>query len=268
MTEEEYTRWRCDTVNATAGDLDKRDGYNCSKCMNRGYISVPRYSEQYKYWYEVQKDCECQKVRKAIARLSRSGLKNIIKDYTFDKYEAKENWQAILKKKAIEFTQSHNGAWFFIGGQSGAGKTHICTAIAGYFLTHGLDVKYMLWRDDVTKIKSSITDATKYEELITSYKTASVLYIDDLFKNGKDQNGNVQRPTGADVQVAFEILNYRYNNKDLITIISSERTIQALVDIDEAVGGRISEKAVQNGFGFNLKEDMSKNYRLKNIAEL
>lgn len=268
MTQEEHTRFACDAYNSSVGDLDKKDGYNCSECKNKGYIAIPRLDDMFGYWSEVHRECKCQKIRRTIARLERSGLKNVIKDYTFDKYEATENWQGILKDKAIEYTRSHGDAWFFIGGQSGAGKTHICTAIAGSFLAKGVDVKYMLWRDDVTKIKSSITDNEKYEEIITSYKIASVLYIDDLFKNGKDQNGNVQRPTGADVQVAFEILNYRYNNKELITIISSERTIHELIDIDEAIGGRISEKSVQYGFGFNLKNDINKNYRLKNVTEL
>ena len=268
MTEEELVRWKCEAYNSSDGNLHKSDGYNCSKCKNKGYIAIPKYSEDFKYWSEVQRECECQKVRRAIRRLERSGLKNIIKDYTFDKYETKSDWQAVLKKKAIEYTQSNNGAWFFIGGQSGAGKTHLCTAIAGSFLAKGQDVKYMLWRDDITKLKSCITDNEKYESLISEYKTANVLYIDDLFKNGKDQMGKVQRPTGSDVQVAFEILNYRYNNKELVTIISSERTIHELIEIDEALGGRISEKSVFNGFGFNIKNDMSKNYRLNGVVEL
>ena len=70
------------------------------------------------------------------------------------------------------------------------------------------------------------------------WKTVEVLYIDDLFKTEQGRN-----PTTADVNIAFEILNYRYRNPELITIISSERTIQDIVKIDEAVGSRIFEKS-------------------------
>ena len=274
MSEEELVKWKCEAYNNSSGNLNEGDGYNCPKCKNRGYVAYPRYSEEFKYWNEVQRECECQNVRRTIRRLERSGLKNIIKDYTFD-------WNKVLNfdgetgpyvqytaAKALEYTHNHNGAWFFIGGQSGSGKTFLCTAIAGSFLAKGEEVKYMLWRDDITKLKSCITDNEKYEQLISEYKSVRVLYIDDLFKNGKDQTGKVQRPTGSDIQIAFEILNYRYNNKELITIISSERTIHELVEIDEALGGRISEKSVTNGFGFNIKNDMSKNYRLNGVIEL
>ena len=126
----------------------------------------------------------------------------------------------------------------------------------------------MLWRDDVTKIKSRITDAKTYEELVTGYKEAEVLYIDDLFKNGKDKAGNVEPPTAADIQVAFEILNYRYNNKELVTIISSERNMYQLIDIDEAMASRISEMSFDKGYGFNIKPDRKKNHRLKNVTDL
>lgn len=268
MSEEEYTRFKCYTYNAGTGDLDKNDGYNCSKCKNKGYISFPKKDEMFGYWSEVQRECECQTVRRSIARLKRSGLGNIIRDYTFDKYETSEQWQAVLKSKAMEYSEKPDKAWFFIGGQSGSGKSMLCTAIAGTFLRQGKNVLYMLWRDDVNKIKSRITDAQAYEEIISSYKTADVLYIDDLFKNGKNNDGKVQPPTSADIQVAFEILNYRYSNKGLITIISSERGIHELVEIDEATASRISEMSFQKGFGFNVKLDKSRNYRLRGITEL
>ena len=43
----------------------------------------------------------------------------------------------------------------FIGGQVGAGKTHLCTAMVGEFLKRGISAKYMLWRDDALKLKAS-----------------------------------------------------------------------------------------------------------------
>ena len=126
----------------------------------------------------------------------------------------------------------------------------------------------MLWRDDITKIKANITDAQAYAAAMDELKNTEVLYIDDLFKSGKGQDGKPTLPTAADINIAFEILNYRYNNKNLITIISSERRLQEIAEIDEAVGGRIAERVMCAGYGFNIKPDKTKNLRMNGLVEL
>ena len=125
-------------------------------------------------------------------------------------------------------------------------------------------MQYMLWRDDVVKIKAAVTEPDAYKAIVSRYKDAKVLYIDDLFKTGKSQDGAAQRPTGADVNVAFEIINYRYNNPELLTVISSECTVDQLLEIDEAVAGRIVERAK----AFSLGPDRKKNWRLRGATEL
>ena len=85
------------------------------------------------------------------------------------------------------------------------------------------------------------------------------MYIDDLFKTGKADDNTVQKPTGADINAAFEIINYRYNNPSLLTIISSELSQDELIDIDEAIGGRIYEKST----AFSIGKNRDRNYRIK-----
>ena len=257
---EEMDRLKVKWFNESVGDRDQDDGYNCKACRNKGVI-MDLVEDNGKLWPRSA-DCKCVATRNAISRMKRSGLKNIITEYTFDKYEAGEAWQSTIKAAAVAYAKEPEG-WFFVGGQSGSGKTHICTAICREFLLGGKAVIYMLWRDDVVKIKGAVNDHDDYTSLIESYKKAEVLYIDDLFKTGKAPDGAKQRPTGADVNVAFEILNYRYNAK-LPTVISSECTIADLLDIDEAVGGRIVETAKV----FSLKPDRSRNYRLKKAVEI
>ena len=46
----------------------------------------------------------------------------------------------------------------------------------------------------------------------------------------------------ADINLAYQLLNERYNTRRR-TIISSERSIEDILRIDEAVGGRIFELA-------------------------
>ena len=257
----ELERKKAELYNAEDGGVDETTGYNCPICKNKELImEAVNYNG---LWRPATRDCKCKKTRSTIRRLQRSGLKNIIKDYTFDKYEATEEWQQQIKAAAVEYAKNPGG-WFFIGGQSGSGKTHICTAICREFILGGREVVYMLWRDEIGPLKGVSNDAEKQAELISKYKSAEVLYIDDLFKTGKGADKTVQRPTSADINVAFEILNYRGINK-LPTIISSESTITDLLDIDEATAGRIVEFCREP---FSLKPDRRRNYRMRKVVAL
>ena len=243
-TDDEQKAWcqsKCDSYNATTGNLNEFDGYDCPECKNKGMVAEPKKNDA-GHWYEAYYRCKCDKSRKAIRQLKKSGLQNIIRDYTFKAFKADEPWQKAIKEAAVRFVHDDDHTWFFIGGTSGCGKTHICTAIAAHYLRKGKSVRYMLWRDDVVKLKASVTDHEVYDNMIHEFKTADVLYIDDLFKTGKANDGTVQRPTAADINIAFELLNYRYNNPSLVTIVSSECRVTEILDIDEAVGGRIAER--------------------------
>lgn len=262
LTQEQREKRNAETFNASSGSLNEQDEYNCDICHNKGLI-MKAYQQESGLWSTACRECKCMDVRRSIKKMNRSGLKNIIRDYTFSKFAVVDPWQQTLKEAAEAYAQKPEG-WFFIGGQSGAGKTHLCTAICREFLLAGTSVKYMLWRDDIVKLKNALGEPAQYDALMTEYKTVEVLYIDDLFKTGKGADGAKQRPTSADINIAFEILNFRYNNPKLLTIISSECTINDILDIDEATGGRIFEKAK----AFSLKPDKAKNYRLKGVTEL
>lgn len=262
MTPREREQYKVDSFNNSQGTRNEEDGYDCRICKNHAIIAklVENADGSFSHTFVP---CRCEETRRSILRLKKSGLKNIIKDYTFDKFEDSEPWQKTLKGAAVEYAR-HPEGWFFLGGQSGCGKTHLCTAICREFLLAGKRVMYMLWRDEAVKLKGLVNDAEEYGKLIDRYKTADVLYIDDLFKTGKNPDGDTQRPTGADVNIAFEIINYRSNNPELLTIISSECTEDDLLDIDEAVGGRIIEKAK----AFSIQKDRKRNYRLRKSVSL
>lgn len=268
LTPKEREQQKADAYNKIEGRLHEEDGYTCDICKNKGDIAIVVKNEHFGYYTESLVSCKCCRIRNAIRRLNRSGLKARVKDYTFDRYEAGEAWQKTIKETAQRYSMSCDGDWFYIGGQSGAGKTHICTAAAIAKLKQGKELRYMEWREEVPKIKASITDAVRYAEIMRELKETEVLYIDDLFKNGRGADGQVSLPTAADINLAFEIINYRYNQPELITIISSERTLPELVDIDEAIAGRIAQRSKKNGFCINLKPDSSKNWRMRDLVEL
>jgi DNA replication protein DnaC len=233
------------------------DGYKCDLCKNKGYIM--KVVDNDGLCEIVQSTCVCEKSRKSIRNLKASGLENVLNDYKFENYIAEYDWQKGVLEKAKTFVKDEGTNWFFMGGQSGSGKTHLCSAIAIELLRKGIEVKYMLWKSESRKIKNDNFDGGN---LIEFYKNVEVLYIDDLFKVGKSYGEDMQRPTAGDINIAFEIINSRVAQKKK-TIISSESTLLELFDIDEAVAGRI--KQMSGEYCLNIAKGEGKNYRKKGI---
>lgn len=241
-------------LNEESGDLNVEDGYDCELCHNKGHrIKLSESGELIAF------DCKCQKIRATLKRAKRSGLSDVLKDFTFKKYIATEDWQEDIKLKAQEFCLDEDAKWFYIGGQVGSGKSHICTAIASYYIKAGKEVRYMLWVDESKYLKAHINDDI-YQEKIREIKNADVLYIDDFLKVKQGEE-----PTAADINLAFQIINSRLHDKSKITIISSERMINELLDYDEGTMSRVYVAAGRYRFG--IAKDRSKNYRLRDEVQ-
>lgn len=254
LTEEEMCKLKCDRRNKEREE--DKDGYDCSICHNKEYVYEPRFNEFYGAWQETAIPCKCQKTRKVLRRLKKSGLQDSIKK-SFDSYQTDTEWRVKLKDMVLNWLQQ-DGRWMYIGGATGSGKTHLCIAAMLKLLKRNREVYYMLWREEVPKLKSLVNDHEEYEKRVSELKNVDVLYIDDLFKTGKADRAT-QRPTEADINLAFEIINHRYvTNK--VTVITSECTTTDLVDIDQALAGRIVEKA--EPFCVSIK-GKDKDWRLK-----
>ena len=120
--------------NSRRGDLT---GYDCPICRNKGFVFLMKDG------YEYTMECECMEKRRGKWRLQKSGLQDMAERYRFETYEAKTSWQKSILAAAECFCEEREG-WFYIGGQVGAGKTHICTAIANRLLLQGKGVRYMM----------------------------------------------------------------------------------------------------------------------------
>lgn len=215
----------------------------CPICNDRGY-TVKKQGD-----YMISQECECVAKRRSIGRIRRSGLAGLLEAYTFDAYQTPNRWQKDAKERAIRFVEHGAGAWFVISGTPGTGKTHLCTAIAGMLIEAGKEAAYLLWRDEAPRLKAAVNDREVYETAMKLYKGIDVLYIDDFFKGGV---------TEADVNLAFELLNARYNTRSKMTLISTEKSIDQLLDIDEAIGSRIYERS--KGYCIHTPEQ---NWRLR-----
>lgn len=230
---------KADIYNSQPGALP---GPDCQKCRNKGYVM--RVVDGYR----VICECECMPVRKSVALMKKSGLGELLERCTFDSYQTQFPWQKSTKKMAMEYSDDPSGRWFVASGVSGSGKTHLCTAICGKLLASGMAVRYMLWVDESRRLKAEVNDEGAYRRMIDPLKTVKVLYIDDLFKPRTEadwKTGQRRRvtATGPDITLAYEILNSRIMRKDLLTIISTELSIDDIMELDVALGSRIYEKS-------------------------
>lgn len=249
----EHTQKQCDILNATPGVLP---AYDCKICKNKGVIYFVGPDDEI-----LTKPCSCMGIRNSIMRINNSGLKSLLDICTFESFKTETPLQEKIKNTAWQFVKNNTDNWFFIGGQSGVGKTHICTAICGELLKHEEAVRYMLWNDESAKIKAAVNDEDEYAKLLNPLKSVQVLYIDDLFKPIIDDRGMRKQPNPGDIRLAFELINSRYISPSLITIISSEWTLSELQRIDPAIGGRVYQRA--KDFCLSISRGEEKNYRLK-----
>ena len=264
---EEYNR-QDGTLNIDHVDANgvpvRGDGIDCPKCRNKGY--------EYVFQADANgnpailcKVCGCMTKRMAVSRLRRSGLERMVRRYTFDRFEVRETFQNRMKARAREYATegAKQGAWMYVGGQSGAGKTHICTAAAAELMKGGMDVLYMLWPHESQRLKALVTDAEAYGYEIGRYKNVDLLYIDDFLKPMRNREGTEAMPTNADVRLAYELLNYRYA-EEKPTILSSEWFSGELGALDEALAGRISEACGR--WKLDIKRDAKRNFRLRDSS--
>lgn len=192
------------------------------------------------------KECRCMNVRRAKKRLKESGLIELLDEYTMQSYKTVDQWTNWARAKATEYINATKG-WFYIHGVPGSGKTHLCTAICSELMQKGKIIRYVIWPDLVKELNSVINDS-EYERVMHGLKDAEVLYIDDFLK------GNA---SDAESRRAFEVINARYNIPSKKTIISSEKGLNYVADVDPAVAGRINQRSR----GFYLKTP-DKDWRL------
>lgn len=251
LTQQEKLQLQADIYNDSEGSLTDID---CDKCKNKGLIQKVVFEPMYNRYISVMEKCECMKKRDRISKAKKNGLGDYIHK-RFSDYETTEKWQQDIKQKAIEYCKNDTDNWFVALGQSGSGKTLISCIVASYLLLQkDKDVIYITWTDFISKLKRDMMDDNTREvsEYLETIKKVEVLYIDELLKKYNE----------TDLKYIIEIINYRYTN-NLKTIVSSERLVGELLDIDEATFGRVIEKA--DAYIINIPKDRKKNYRLRNI---
>lgn len=215
----------------------------CLKCGNKRQIQSLDENG-----FVVTKICDCVQAMK-----DNHDCKTAHFTDDFDSFVVYEKWQQDVLNKARIFARQHN-SWWFIGGQCGAGKTHICTVIGNELIReHKIQTYRINWSDFIQKVKNRAVDGdvSRLEQYLNKAIYCDVLYIDDLLKTYSQ----------ADINYLFQIINARYV-ANRITMISSEKTIEQIAEIDEAIASRIVEKCTKD-FVLTIARDKTKNWRLR-----
>lgn len=237
-------------------------GYDCPKCKNRGIIYKIGMKDGHKVAEEV--DCDCNKIRSILKCFEVAGITELVKKYKFENYKTENLWQNEIVRKAKNYVNRTDNAWFTFLGQSGSGKSHICISICRELVINGYQVKYYNWVGYIAYLKDlKINYYDEYLDEIEYLKDIQVLYIDDLFKKDRLTPLNAM-----DIEIAYDIINARYNKsmtskERYSTIITSEKTPKELIEIDEAIAGRIIELSQPDNL--TIAFGLDKNYRLKGL---
>lgn len=234
----------------------------CPICDGTGFANVGDIFPGYHFVAY----CHCGKMRQAQQRIQESGLGEALHAMTFDSFMGREVWQKQMLRTAAAYVSAvenlkplEKAPWLMIGGQSGSGKTHLCTAAFGKLLDAGIAGRYMEWLPTCRRLKA-VANERDFDELLQPFQNAPLLYIDDLLKQ---QNKTTPTPSDADVRVAFELLNARYN-RGLPTLISSEWLSAELLTVDEATFSRVLERA--KGFTLDIARQENRNFRTREIT--
>ena len=230
----------------------------CTICHDTGLVDFGNKFNDARNGYWFVGYCVCQKAKQQERLLRESGLSQAVKDMTFERFQTPEKWQQQLLnmgKKYVERVLDGQKPWLFVSGQSGCGKTHICTAVCVELLKAGRAVRYALWTQEARQLKAHAAEPD-FETLLKPFTDADILYLDDVLK----PIGMDKMPTEADLRLLFEIVNRRYM-KRLPTIFSSELSLSDITALDEATGSRINERA--RGFGCNVGRRADRNWRMR-----
>lgn len=204
--------------------------YKCSECNDTGWI--------YDTVSNTAIVCKCVKKEISIVQFKKAGINIEDKDKSFNTFKTWNDTSKDLKNTGISYytnfekIKNDRKNSILLCGNPGSGKTHILLALANNFISNReIKVIYMNYREAITNFKQNYLDKEAYYKEISKYQFAELLLIDDLFKG---------KITETDINIMFEIINYRYINR-LPIMISTEYKIENLLGIDEGTSSRIYE---------------------------
>lgn len=255
----EEIRQRASSLSSITKTEQEPETYRCDKCKDMGgRIQRVALSDKPFDYMDKWEDCSCVKERMIERLMKSSKITQEFQQKTFKNFETDGRPEIVVSahKKAVEYAKAFEKIKdtrrnsMALLGRPGSGKTHLVMAVCNYLLKKGVGVHYFPWVEGFNEIKDNLdTLDTRIRQL----QQAEVLYIDDMYKGR-------QKPTEFQAEQIFGIINYRYQENKPI-LISSERTISGLCEIDEALGSRINEMC--RDYKVVIQGGIEMNYRLQ-----
>lgn len=242
---------RSTSKNFSGPDPNPNPDYQCQDCQDRGIILDGD---------NVAHVCHCQEQRRLEKLFKSSQITPAFKAKSFSKFIVANRPPVVramyecARDYAAKFRglQGLDNNWLVLLGEAGAGKTHLSMAVANHLLAHGVTVLYFQHVEGIGELKDALKKQgeERINAKLDQMKKTNLLVWDDLFWK--------KEPRDFEIEIAFEVLNYRYLNL-LPTIITSNRTPQELLEINDTIGSRIMER----GKGHMIKiQGRDANYRL------
>ncbi len=202
--------------------------FECSECKDTGYDSNARL-------------CKCFKKALMLETCRRSGLGRLVDIQTFDSYSLEyfeydkdvyENMSdvfAFCKNYAETFSSKSENLMLI--GNTGLGKTHLSTAIAGKVIERGFDVCY----DTATNVFTSFEnerfgkESSKFATPTERYFSCDLLIIDDV---------GTEAVTQFTISALYNLINTRAINEKQI-MLSTNLTLE---EMKKKYGDRIASR--------------------------
>lgn len=224
--------------------------YTCPECKDTGYIGSTK--------------CACMKKKLVEKYYAVSNLSNILEFENFDKFDLSfydktpfpdeelspfENMRLILEDVLTNADFAENDFFnYYFYGNSGLGKTFMCSCIAKKLLDEGNSVIYMSaysLADLLEKNRFRHDELEEDDESIDMLFDADLLIIDDL---------GTESPTSVTASEIFKVINNRLINRKS-TVISSNLSPRELSGAysDRVVSRIVGHYTVHHFYGDDIR---------------
>lgn len=231
--------------------------FKCPKCQDREIILFKNENG-----YDYARPCECKEERQIERLLHGSFITEEFQKLGFKNFNIKDMPPVIriayktTKEYVQEFEKFRRDRENSIAllGNPGSGKTHLLIAGCNNLMRKGVKVQYFPYVEGIKNLNDNFDEL---EMKLERMRKVDLLFIDDLFKGR-------ERPTEFQFENMQSVINFRYLNH-LPILISSERSVDELCEVDEAFGSRIIE--MSKSFLVQIKGDRKElNYRLRGLT--